>query len=297
MRYLSQGLEVKPATKENNMKEKKNETVVVKLLGLVNQYWGGVKFDVSDAAKAQPITTKEAKLLCKAFKPGEYEILPAPLKLSATAEHNALLDAKQASAALQTQQSVKLKELGRAVIDQVVATGRKTFDLCKYIRDNMVAPKLVSFELTELGLSKSFVSKINRVAHASDEHFNAFAAQTIGFKETLQLARGAVVESLAASSGDSVVDVKAMVQELEEEEESEGASLIAPTEKELKDKADKVCQRAAAVLGKQAEADKLQRQRSFTCGNGYKVVVMKDKSWKAPKPQNSVAEIHEGINK
>lgn len=210
-------------------------------------------------------------------------------KLSPLAEHEALLDAKQSSAALQTQHSVKLKELGRAVIDQVVATGRKTFDLCKFIRDNMVAPKLVSFELTELGLSKSFVSKINRVAHASEAHFNAFAAQTIGFKETLQLARGAVVESLAAASGDSVVDVKAMVQEMEEEETA-NPPLIAPTEKELKDKADKTCQRAAAVLGKQAESDKLQRQRTFVCGNGYKVVVRKDKAWKAPKPEPTVAE-------
>jgi hypothetical protein len=61
--------------------------------------------------------------------------------------------------------------------------------VCLYIRKNKLAPKLVSHELGQLGFRKEVVSKINRVAFASDELFSRFQAKMIGFDRVLMLAR------------------------------------------------------------------------------------------------------------
>jgi len=91
--------------------------------------------------------------------------------------------------ALDQKHSTKLHELGQEIIAAAGVMGDKYLKLVKYIRDNKLAPKLVTHELLALGFKKDTVSKINRVAMASNELFNQFEAKLLGFNKVLDLAR------------------------------------------------------------------------------------------------------------
>jgi len=194
--------------------------------------------------------------------------------------HLAELDAKRASAFLTTQHSTAIKSMGREIITDTVKVGEKYFKLCKYIRDNMVAPKLVSFELTELGFHRVTVSKINKVANSSDDLWSDFAAKTIGFNKVLELARGEVPGSLAKSMGSSVVDVKAQIEELEGETKQDEAQgeVVPETDAELEAKREVACNRAAAVLCRACE-DMDDKKRIWN-GGKYLVTVTLNRKWK-----------------
>jgi len=82
-----------------------------------------------------------------------------------------------------------LQNLGASIIRKVGEVTQLYLELVLYIRNNKVAPKLVTFELTHMGFEKSRVSEINRVANASDKLFSMYQAKFIGFNKTLMLAR------------------------------------------------------------------------------------------------------------
>jgi len=213
-------------------------------------------------------------------------------QLAAHAKHKELLDAKQATASLQVQQSAQLVILGKDLLAAVIGTGEKYLSLCKYIRDNEVAPKLVAADLGQLGFSRQTVSKINRVAGASVELWNEFEARSVGFNKMLQLTRGdkpnEATKLLAESMGQDVVEVSAEVKRLEGEEDQEEKQGEASekTDDEKDAAADLALKRAAAVIARSRVYFDWKKNKVIKFGDGWMLTVSKDTKWKAPK--NSV---------
>jgi len=201
--------------------------------------------------------------------------------------HKILLDQKQASAALETRHIAEISKLCREVIAATVQTGKVYLKLCLYIRENMVAPKLVTAQMLEMGFNKQVVSRVNKVANASDEVFSQFAASTIGFNKALDMARNPVQESLAASMGTDVTDIKAQVEELDKEiSGTSGAAGSTPLTQEQKDeKMLKQFEQGAARALSAAASFGWKKERKVVGGNGYILTVRKDPKWRpAPAP-------------
>jgi len=180
----------------------------------------------------------------------------------------------------ETEHQKKILTLGREIIEQTVKTGEKYFQLCEYIRKNEVGPREVSASLTELGFHRVTVSKINKVANASDELFSEFAAKTIGFNKVLELARGEVVGSLAKSMGTTVVEIKAEVKEREHAEH--GLSYDDEKPEDLDGKKEASMARAAGVLARGAVHFGF-RSRTYKPGNGYIILISREKAVKPNK--------------
>lgn len=203
------------------------------------------------------------------------------LEKSTKTNETSLPTESSASAELVLRHSEGIKKLGTEVLNQVVKTGRATYELCKYIRENQVAPTIVSKELQELGFDKSWASKVNSVALVADELWNEYAARTLDFKKVLQLKNGVVAESLASSMGADVVEVKAAIEEMEQEE-SENPDLVPLTKSEEKEKLKQKVTRATASLVKcfnEAKSKKFELTIDFV-----RVTVVKLKAPKANKP-------------
>lgn len=255
---------------------------IVLLKGNVNKWWDGKAFAAEIKEKALPLDNAGCYELVKGFKASEYE-LHAHVALGSVAQAQ--------TQGLELTHSKELKKLGLVIIQGTVAVGRMYLDLCLYIRKNMVAPKLVSFELTELGFKRDIVSKINKVANASDETFNKFAAQTIGFNKVLELARGEVPGSMAREMGEKVVDVQAEVKKLEDSEAGQGRHAEASTPEEQKANDEKAMEKAASVVLSKACKLQLRRQRVINGGNGYLLTVSRDKNFKPKHIAEPVGEL------
>lgn len=90
---------------------------------------------------------------------------------------------------IEVAQEQTIVQMGTDIIRHTGELGAKYFTLCKFIRDNKVAPKLVSFALNKLGFKRSRISEVNRVANASDKLFKEYEAKLIGFDKCLDLSR------------------------------------------------------------------------------------------------------------
>lgn len=220
----------------------------------------------------------------------------APLTAEQLAQRDAakaLLDQKQAAQAVEVRHIELLIQKGKDLITAVIGVGDKYLSLCKTIRENEIAPKLVSFELTKLGFSRSTVSKINKVAGASDDLWNSFEARAFGFNKMLELSRSEkepneATKLLADAMGADVIDVTAQVEKLqgEEDRDAKEGDLIEPTEEEKDAKQKLACERAAAVLGRGRVYFGWTKTKTFNLPDGWQVVVQKNTKWKAPKPTN-----------
>lgn len=260
---------------------------IVLLKGEVNKWWDGKAFAAEIKEKALPLNPAGVHEVVKAFKSGEYELhAHVGLGTSGTSAP------ASAEVGLQLTHSKELKKLGLKIIEGTVAVGRMYLDLCLYIRKNMVAPKLVSFELSELGFKRDIVSKINKVANASDETFNKFAAQTIGFNKVLELARGEVPGSLAREMGEKVVDIQAEVKKLADEEGGTGrpTSGTTATPEEQKAKDNEALEKAAAQVLSRAAKLQLRRTKVINGGNGYLLTISRDKNFKPAKPETTAED-------
>lgn len=218
----------------------------------------------------------------------------AKLDSAALAKHNALLDEKQATQALEVRHSAHLQKLGHEILVQVAKTGEKYLDLCKYIRENMVAPKLVSHELSQLGFHRNVISKINKVANASNDVWNEYAARLIGFNKVVEI--GAASKVLAESTGGDVVDIAAQVEELEgaeEKTEAENPALVPPTADETKAKHEKNLISGASRALSAAAALQLKRQKTIEGGNGYVLIIKR--SNKKPSVNETRAKVEEQV--
>jgi len=204
------------------------------------------------------------------------------------------IEAKTAAAVAQSKADVRhikaIRGCCQVIIDQVVKTGTLYLDLCLYIRKNTVSPKLVRCEMEGMGFNKQVISRVNKVANAADDVFSQFQARTIGFNNVLALARGgAVVGSLAAEMGSDVVDVAAQIEEQETEQaESENSNPPLPgvlaTPEELEKKALARFEKGAATVLSVAAQLGFKKQRKVVGGNGYILLVIKDKKWKPVVP-------------
>lgn len=79
---------------------------------------------------------------------------------------------------------------GYQVIAAVAATGERYLELCSAIRTHKISPKVVSKTLLAVGFNRQVVSRINKVAQAKDEDWEAYKARSIGFNQCLELTRG-----------------------------------------------------------------------------------------------------------
>lgn len=170
------------------------------------------------------------------------------------------------------------------IIDMTVKTGTIYLDLCKYIRKNEVAPKLVSEVMGNMGFNRQVISRVNKVANASDENWKQFEARLIGFNKVLDMERGSVaITAIAKESGVDESVVRSEMAELEETEESNPA-LIPPTEEETKAKFEKQLSSAVARALSACAALGIKKQFQIAGGNGYIFVCKIDRNHK-PEPE------------
>jgi len=204
-------------------------------------------------------------------------------------QHLELLDAKQATLALQNSHAAELKKLGSEIIESIAIAGEKYLNICKFIRNNQVAPKLVSFELSALGMHRNVISKINKVANLPDEQWNQFAARTIGFNKVIELKSPGAAAALAESTGQTETSVKAQLEEMEQVEQ-ENPEFIEKTPEQKREAAEKLMAQGAAKVLSAAASLELKREKKINGGNGYILTISKDKKWVAPTGQPAAPE-------
>jgi len=98
-----------------------------------------------------------------------------------------------------------IKRFCEELIKSATKQAQVYYDLVTYIRKNKVAPKLVSYQMSEAGFNKVRISEVNRVANAPDDLYNAFAARALGFKNVLQLVRGASDKAQLTPAGSAIL--------------------------------------------------------------------------------------------
>jgi len=184
-------------------------------------------------------------------------------KIENKAVAEVLPTAKQATELVNEGHAKVIHDLGKVVIDRIIDAGTATLNLCEFIRKNSVSPKLVSHELAELGFSRSWASKVNKVAQCSNEAWDAFKARTLTMKDILSIGQGEALAALAVEMGQSSESIKAQVEEMETEE-AENPELVQPTEKELKEKRKKQNEKAYATLIRNFRAEKNWRKFTLT---------------------------------
>lgn len=90
---------------------------------------------------------------------------------------------------IQVAQEKWVLDKGKAILHKIGETAELYYDLVMGIRQQKIAPKLVSDSLSKLGFNRVRVSEINRVANASDKLFKDYEARLLGFNKVLDLAR------------------------------------------------------------------------------------------------------------
>lgn len=248
-------------------KYKSERPYIVLLKGSVNRWWNGQGFLADIKEQAMPLQGKALYEVIKAFKVHEYELQAAP---GAVAAHTEAEAAKMVALT----HAKEIQKFADEIIVQTAKTGEVYLSLCNYIRKNAVAPKLVSHELTAKGFHRAVISKINRVANLPDDLYNQFAARAVGFNKVLELASESVQVALARETGSPVIDVKAEVKKVLEQDEAEGrqSGLTEATDEEKEAAAVRAMNTAAAKLA--VQMDKLGlKSKKFVPGNGYTIVV------------------------
>jgi len=256
------------------MKIKKDGKYIVQANGATNNFfWDGQKFGCKTREGATVVSGEQAEALTLGRKPNEVIVTPFTTALPSKDEAALKMEARHGKA---------IRGCCQMIIDKTVEVGRVYLDLCLYIRKNMVPMKLVSSAMTEMGFNRQVVSRVNKVANASDALWSEFEARTIGFNKVLELSRGgAVVGSLAKEMGSDVVDVKAQIEEMESEETNpEQKPLIEPTAEEKHAAALKQFESSAARVLSAAASMQIKKQKKVVGGNGYVLIVMVDKKFK-----------------
>jgi len=175
---------------------------------------------------------------------------------------------------------------GAEIVRDTLDIAKKYVGLCEYIRTNSIAPKLVAFELGQLGFHRVRVSEINRVANSKDEVWNSFLAASIGFKKALQLTRG-TVENVEKELGENMSEGEAeAAMKYAEKSEAESAEKSA-----AEVEADPI-QTKTTAMGKAAKhvlalAVELGIRSHTWKGGGYTLTLSKLKSKKSPAKESA----------
>jgi len=165
-----------------------------------------------------------------------------------------------------------LRALADEYVGSVVRLGDKYLNLCRYIRENMVSPKLVKETLKAKGLSPSVVGKILRVANtAPDWGWIEYDARRIGFERLLSITRNPVRNAVAVSVGCCADEIAAYEARRKQERE-----LSKPSEEE---KLQRDFDEAANSVLRLAEGISAEMLPMEFRGSGYVLVVKRDEKF------------------
>jgi hypothetical protein len=84
-----------------------------------------------------------------------------------------------------------LRKHAKDAITSAQTAFKKYWELLVYIRDNQIPPPVVQAELKEAGFALSRIAEVKRVAFSSEDIFDAYRKNAIGFRLALDKARGA----------------------------------------------------------------------------------------------------------
>jgi len=177
----------------------------------------------------------------------------------------------------------EIRTLANEIITGTVKVAGTYLRLCKYIRENQIAPKIATSELLECGFHKVKVSEIVRIAHASDANWSEFEAGTASIKNVLAMERGTVQKLIAdeISDGD-VVDIKAQV-----EEHSPQAALVKSEDEKQADLKKRVENAALAILKWGLSTN--TKAKEWTTGDGFTLRLSRDVDYKIKQAQKKLA--------
>jgi len=102
-----------------------------------------------------------------------------------------------------------IKKFCGEIIESARKQAQVYYDLVTYIRENKVGPKVVSYQMGEMGFNKVRISEVNRVAGAPDALYNQFAARALGFRNILRLVRGSDEKASLTPAGVAILGEKA----------------------------------------------------------------------------------------
>jgi len=153
-------------------------------------------------------------------------------------------------------QEAYLIEAGKQIIHATGELANKYYNLIMGIRQQKIAPKLVSFALGKIGFARSRVAEINRISQASDKLFKDYEAKLLGFNKVLELARAEskgqpalLTDAATQLAKDGVLteeELQGVVDEAEAGPESAAAAGASPSRKgQMKSLAHKLMAMAA----------------------------------------------------
>jgi len=169
----------------------------------------------------------------------------------------------------------------KSLIQSAKKQAQVYYDLVTYIRENKVAPRLVSAKMVEMGFNKVRASEVNRVANAPEALYNQFAARALGFKNVLQLVRGSdATTAKVTPAGQEILGSDATgATALEAEAQVEETMTAGGTRsgvREAKSDVEKLVEAAAKVLALiEAQAKRLPWTTKSSNGLLLTVVRMK----------------------
>ena len=180
----------------------------------------------------------------------------------------------EAKLGLKVEQSKFINDIADKIIVGTAQVSKLYYDLCVYIRKNKIAPTAVSHLLGARGFHKVRISEINRVSNAADDVWSDFEAMGIGFRKTLELTRGSVLELAAPELG---MEKNELAEAQEEHAQHEGETAGGGGSGDGKEDDSRKFERLAAAMLKLAEKLKFRKIVRVNIGNGYVLEVSKDK--------------------
>lgn len=192
--------------------------------------------------------------------------------------------------AVEAAQIDKIREFGERLMGVMVQESTLYLDLCLYIRENKVAPKLVSATLGAQGFHRVRISEINRVANAPDKYFHCFAAKALGFKRVLQLVRGDGENASATPAAKAVLGLTDGASALKAEgeiDETETGGAGKPAAKAAQSPKEKAEHGASVIFKARADGCKVKEWNS---GDGWILRLVRAKSNPAGGPATSNAQ-------
>lgn len=189
--------------------------------------------------------------------------------------------------AVVSKQELEFKAIAQEIIEATLETGNKYLRLCKFIRENKIAPKDATRWLLDLGFHKARASMINKVAQSGDEVFSQWEARQIGFHGVLKLSRENIGELKQAKVVEADPELKEALETVEAElqvvDGGGAGEKKAPRSEEDKKAAWKAAWNAAAMkVLKTSELLGVKPPKKWNIGNGFELRLVKAKKSVVP---------------
>ncbi|SDU18045.1 hypothetical protein SAMN05444156_2446 [Verrucomicrobium sp. GAS474] len=161
----------------------------------------------SQKSKEKPLTARQIAANCEGLK-----------------VHFPYIKEREAKETCSKELDTPLSEGHKAVLDAAFSARSAESNavmcymaLCIEIRRHQLAPKEVTVLLSAAGYNYSRISEVKRVAFVSDEIFQKFLSEGLGFRSALRLARGG-----ERAANEHPADTTASTSEPADEEEGDG---------------------------------------------------------------------------